>query len=476
VRHELNIPAAGPVPVTLEEGNKPRELTKQDELALRLRERDERTLRWKQVVEAGGIDKWIDLQLRAKGVYVDTDPTKIAEKEKGAFKEKKKVEAQEKKLLRRAAWQAYQQTHIVHLGVGIHWDELKDRDRFDLDNRAERAKQNGIADWKGPDELAAALALPLSRLRWFSYHREADTGTHYRRWTIPKRDGSARTISAPKRELKTAQRWALRNIFEKLPVHGAAHGFMARRSVVSNAAVHAGADVILALDIKDFFPTITWRRVKGLLRKAGVEEHNATLVSLMCTECPREIVNFRGKTLYVATGPRSLPQGAPTSPAITNAICRRLDRRMSGLARKLGFRYTRYADDLTFSWRVSEATKAPPEGKKPRAPIATMVKAIDSILVSEGFKLHPKKTRVLRKGMRQKVTGLVVNAAPDGQPAARVPRKAIRELRAAIHNLRAGKPAKQSLPELKGMAAFIHMADPVKGRKLLDALAALEKK
>ena len=79
-------------------------------------------------------------------------------------------------------------------------------------------------------------------------------------------------ITAPLPQLKELQRWALRNYFEKLPVHGAAHGFLTARSVLTNALVHADADCVVKLDIKDFFPTITWKRVKGLLRKAGCSE------------------------------------------------------------------------------------------------------------------------------------------------------------------------------------------------------------
>jgi RNA-directed DNA polymerase len=247
-------------------------------------------------------------------------------------------------------------------------------------------------------------------------------------------------------------------------VHGAAHGFLADRNIVSNARVHAGADVIVKIDIKDFFPTLTFQRVKGLLRKAGLVEQTATLCALLATEAPRDVVKFRGKTLFVATGPRALPQGAPTSPMITNAVCLRLDRRMSGLARKLGVAYTRYADDLTFSWR----------GDPKKAPVGLLVGAARKILAGEGFALNDKKTAVLKQGDRQKVTGLVVNPAP-GKPPARVPRDVKRRLRAAIHNRKKGKPGKEgeTLSQLQGMAAFVYMTDPVLGRRLLDDVRAL---
>lgn len=473
---DTNVSAAPPLPVPASKlALPPVPLTPAQQLdrEKRHREHDERVARWKTIAEAGGIDAWVRKQLQTKGVLVEGDPSKLSDAQKSGYKAKKKAEADERRVLRRQAWEAYHATHISHLGVGVHWEDRTDADKFDADNREERARSNDLPEIKTADDLAKALDVPVSRLRWLAFHRAVDSGTHYRRWSIPKRDGSSRTITAPKKALKTAQRWALRQVAEKLPVHGAAHGFLASRSIVTNAEVHAGADVLVKLDIKDFFPTVHWKRVKGLFRKAGLTEQVATLLALISTEAPREVVQFRGKTLYVATGPRALPQGAPTSPAITNAICMRLDRRMAGLARLLGFRYTRYADDLAFSWRAPDGATG-----RPRAPVGALLRGAREILRGEGFRPHPEKTRILRKGDRQRITGLVVNRAPEGVPAARVPRDVIRRLRAAIHNREVGKPGKEgeTLAQIKGMAAFVHMTDPVKGRAFLDRIAALESK
>ncbi|WP_437908326.1 reverse transcriptase family protein [Sorangium sp. So ce327] len=436
---------------------------------------EERVARWKAIDEAGGIDAWVSAELTSKGALATGDPKAMSDRERAQWKERKKVEARERRSLRRLAWEAYVATHVNHLGAGVHWSDRGGPDRLDVPGLSERARAHGLPDLPGAAELASALGLSIPRLRWLAYHREVDTGTHYRRWHIPKRDGSARTISSPKRDLKRAQRWALRNLFEKLPVHAAAHGFLASRSIVTNAAAHAGADTIVKVDIKDFFPTITWRRVRGLLRKAGVAEGPATLVALLSTEAPRDVVQFRGQTLYVATGPRVLPQGAPTSPAITNAICLRLDRRASGLARKLGLRYTRYADDLTFSFRAPEAPGVA-GAARPRAPVGALLRGLREILSSEGFRLHPSKTVVMRKGSRQKVTGLVVNQASEGAPEARVPRERVRALRAAIRNRELGRPGKgETLAQLKGLAAFVYMTDPAKGRAFLGRIEALER-
>jgi hypothetical protein len=220
---------------------------------------------------------------------------------------------------------------------------------------------------------------------------------------------------------------------------------------------------VVKVDIKNFFPTVTLPRVKGIFRKAGYREEVATLLALLCTESTREVVELEGKTHYVALGPRCLPQGAPTSPGLTNTLGLRLDRRLAGLARKLGWRYTRYADDLTFSLPADH--NGPPR-------VGTLLGSIRRIVEDEGFKIHPDKTAVARSGGRQRITGLVVNGG--GPP--RVPRDFKRRLRAAIHNRLHGKasPEGESLSTLIGWAAYIHMTDPVAGEKYLAELSRLD--
>jgi hypothetical protein len=432
----------------------------------RAEERAQHAARWRAIVEAGGGEKWVTAELRAKGLFVDTDPSTLAEGDKASFKEKKRVEAAERRRLEKLAWQAYKATHVAHVGAGIFYADQNDEDAATREARTARAKANDLTALDSPDALATALGVTIPELRWLCFHREVEAQSHYKSWTIPKRDGSRRAITAPKGQLKKAQRWLLRNVVEKLPVHGAAHGFLAARSIATNAHVHAGARVIVKVDVKDFFPTVTFRRVKGLFRKGGLPENVATLCALLATEPPRELVEFRGKTLYVAKGQRACPQGAPTSPGITNALCLRLDRRLSGLARTFGCAYTRYADDLAFSFRE--------QGND--APIGMLLHGIHRVLKAEGFRVNPKKTVILRAGTSQRVTGLVVNAPnKEGVPTARVPREIVRKLKAAIHNREHGRgKGDETLAQLKGMAAYVHMTDPVRGRAFLDRIAALE--
>lgn len=419
---------------------------------------------WADVQAAGGEDAWIRAELTRRGLRDEqTDTSSFNEAQKKRYRARREEERRVARLLKKDVWAAYKGAHLVHIGHGLWHHDTADIDRYDLDDPEKRRIANELPELKDVHGLAKALELSVARIRWLIYQRDVDRGTHYKRWTIPKRDGSPRLISSPKPDLKAAQHWILHNVCERLPIHGAAHGFVAGRSIVTNAVPHAGAQVVVKLDLKDFYPTITAPRVKGLFRKAGYGEQVATVMALLCTESPREAIDIEGVTYYVATGPRSLPQGAPTSPAITNTLCLKLDSRLSGLAAHKGLSYTRYADDLTFSW------SGPGD-----AQVSHLIGSVRKIVESEGFIVHPKKTRVMRKGGRQKVTGLVVNSATGGA-LARVPRKTVRNLRAAIRNRELGRPhGDENLQQLQGMAAFIHMTDPERGASLLARIAALK--
>ena len=419
---------------------------------------------WRAIQQAGSRQAYIEQQLRERGFLVERRETDgMSERELDAYKKSLREEAAEKRKLEKEAWQAYRASHIVHLGEGIYWNDEPLKDRWDVPHAEERAAENELPPLDNAQQLAEALGLTVAQLRWLAYHREAATRIHYRRFTIPKRNGKERPIWAPLPRLKAAQHWLLRNIVEKLLVHGAAHGFLPGRSILTNAEAHTAARVVVKMDIASFFPTVTLRRVKGIFRKAGYREQVATLLALLCTEAPREIVPLDGKDYYVALGPRCLPQGAPTSPALTNTLCLRLDQRLTGLAHKLGWRYTRYADDLTFSLPANH--KGPPH-------LGKLLGVVRRIVEEEGFTINPEKTRVARKGGRQTVTGLVVN----GTARPRVPRKLRRQLRAAVHNLKLGKPLKEgeTVERLAGYAAYIHMTNAKLGEQYLTALRPVQ--
>lgn len=348
---------------------------------------------------------------------------------------------------------------IVHLGRGVS-SGLADRRA-----NVEALQTLGLPVLASPADVARALSLGVPRLRWLAFHSEAAERTHYVTFEIPKRSGGQRVISAPHKELAQAQEWILRNILDKLPTEGAAHGFIKKRSTVTNAAPHLKRDLVVNLDLKDFFPSITFPRVRGVFRRLGYSPAASTVLALLCTECPRRKVEYDGQPYWVAVGPRGLPQGACTSPALANQVARKLDRRLKGMSAKSGWTYTRYADDLTFSAEQAN------EGN-----VAMLLARVRHIVGEEGFALNLQKGRVQRRSGRQTVTGIVVNDRPG------VPREEIRALRALLYNARkTGLEAqnREGIPHfeawLRGKLAYVAMVDRAKGIAMLRELDALPK-
>jgi RNA-directed DNA polymerase len=425
---------------------------------------------WQEVERHGGPEAYILSELKRAGVPVRkrVNITRIKDdKLRAAYIADRKREEDARGPLRRKVWDAYRATHLVHLGLDIYWNDVVGVDFFDPYQRQQRLADSALPELETVDQLIGCLReavpeLDVPTLRWFCYHREVARSLHYRPFTIPKKTGGVRHIWAPLPRLKAMQRWILDNVAERLPRHGAAHGFVVGRSIVTNARVHTGAQVLVNVDLKDFFPTFTFPRVKGIFRSAGYLEGISTLLALLCTEAPRLPLTVDGEQLFVASGPRCLPQGSPASPALTNAACLRLDRRLAGYAARGGWRYTRYADDLTFSL---------PTGSDYGPRVRALLAAIHEITAAEGLTVHPDKTSVRRPGQRMEVTGLVVNG--EGEP--RVPRAFRRRLRAALHTLEQGRalPEHESPARLLGNAAFLYSADPEEGRRQLEALRAL---
>ncbi len=367
------------------------------------------------------------------------------------------------------AWHAKRATHVGYLGPGVS-AALQGPQAGEAPPAAgerrqadpQRLARHGLPELADAAQLADAMGITVAELRFLGFHREVARTHHYHSFTLPKKTGGERLISAPMPRLKRAQYWVLDNILAKVPAHDAAHGFLAGRSIVSNAAPHAGHDVVINLDVKDFFPSIAFGRIKGVFRHLGYGEAMATLLALLCSENRAQAWQVDGEKLFVGGKARErvLPQGAPTSPMLTNLLCCRLDRRLLGLARQLGFVYTRYADDLTFS----------ASGEAARDNVGRLLGRVRWILRDEGFTPHPDKERVMRKGRRQEVTGLVVNADKPG-----VSRETRRRLRAALHRATqasAGKPAhwqgQAAQPsQLLGLAQFVYQVDPVQGGPLL---------
>ena len=285
-------------------------------------------------------------------------------------------------------------------------------------------------------------------------------GSPYVSFPIPKASGETRTITAPRMTLRKIQRRILHELLSKLPTHNAAHGFVKKRSVVTNAKPHEGAQLVVKLDLKDFFPTISYHRVRGLLCGYGFAQEVADVLAGLTTH--RQVLSDG----YVVW-PGVLPQGAPTSPVLANLICRQLDSRLSGLAKRMGARYTRYADDLTFSFA---------KGPDQKNDLGRFLWWINQICQQEGFAENVAKRKILRPSAQQRITGVVVNSGLT------VPRAMRRTFRAILHNCQMHGVASQARGKkdfaayLLGYASYIRMVQPQLGQRLVAEVKALLQK
>ncbi len=352
-------------------------------------------------------------------------------------------------------WRRRRKVEILHLGEGVSGGLSSST--ADVG----RLVAQDLPHFPDAAALAAAMGVTVGQLRFLSYSRRVSSVSHYRRFDIPKKTVGVRRISAPIPRLKAAQRWVLDHILVRVPLHDDAHGFRGAHSIVTNAAPHVGADVVINADLQDFFPSLSYRRVLGMFRGLGYSHAIATILTLLCTE-PR--VSEDGATWFVARGERFLPQGAPTSPAITNIICRRLDARLAGMASSLGFTYTRYADDLTLSGAES-------------VPVGRMLRGLRHVIAAEGFTIHPDKTRVMRQGRRHEVTGIVVNDKLS------VERATLRRFRATLYQIERDGPAGKRwgdgpdlMAAIQGYANFVSMVDARRGAPLLAQVRRIQEK
>lgn len=221
----------------------------------------------------------------------------------------------------------------------------------------------------------------------------------YNYFKLKKRNGKFREIMSPSKDLKYIQKWILVNILEKYPLADSCKGFRNKISIYDNAKVHERADIILKVDLLKFYDTITDRRVYGVFKSLGYVENLAYSFAKIATAKHRNDywIDFDKKSQEILSKlilekPSILPQGAPTSPMLANIIATPMDRRFEALAKKLNCNYSRYADDLTFS--IKEKGKLP------------SLKLITKIINEEGFFINEEKTKYMKKGCKQYVTGL----------------------------------------------------------------------
>ncbi len=320
-------------------------------------------------------------------------------------------------------------------------------------------------------ELAEWFGVSPSELQWFAdvkrFQKRQNCAPirHYHYRALSKRFGQIRLIEAPKPRLKAIQRQILESILDQVPAHDAANGFRKGGSIRTFAEPHVDQQVVVKIDLQDFFPTISAGRVHAIFRTIGYPDRVADLLTGLCVnsvpwhawdkrrfsvtdQCARQAVWRYAKP--------HLPQGAPTSPALANLCAYRLDCRLTGLAMSVDATYSRYADDLAISGGENLSRVAR------RFQIHVCATAME-----EGFRVNHRKTRIMRQGVRQQIAGLVVNKRIN---LSRADRDA---LKATLTNCVRFGPDSQNRnahadfrSHLHGKIAFVESINPQWGAKL----------
>jgi retron-type reverse transcriptase len=305
------------------------------------------------------------------------------------------------------------------------------QEEFALDtNELSKAKElldNKLPPLVRPEILSFMFGISYRFIKTMSMNSQY----YYRIYRIPKHSGGYRRIEAPRRYLKLIQRWIYINILSTRELPSVVTGFVQGKNIFSNAEPHKPNKNLMVIDIKDFFPSVTYQEVYKVFKSFGFRRKVLTLLTGLCT------LNGR------------LPQGAPTSPTIANLAFTPVDLALQDLAKGWDCCYTRYADDIAFSGNTPFSRKD--------------IKAVSDILEEWQFHINSRKTRIIGSGGRQILTGLVVNTS--GLP----PRDKRRRWRAMFHqaSIEPSKHVGQS-KNLKGIASFINEYDSEIAVKYFD--------
>jgi len=302
---------------------------------------------------------------------------------------------------------------------GTLWSDTSDepKGRQDRPVKARMSHRINGSERFDLNELARRLGMGLDELQRVE--------VRYREFGVPKRTGGMRWLADPNAALKAVQRRILHRLLRRLRAHDAARGYERGRSIVDNARPHCRAAVVLKMDIREFFHSTAADRVRAYFQAIGWKKPAADLLTKLCTHENR------------------LPQGAPTSPRLSNLVNFHLDARLSALAGAFGGQYTRYADDMTFSLPTED-----------REGLRAFIRVTKDVCRETGYTLHQKrKLQVRRAHERQQVTGLVVN------DRANLPRRTRRWLRAVEHRIATGRPSTLTARQLQGWHALRRMLE-----------------
>lgn len=262
-------------------------------------------------------------------------------------------------------------------------------------------------------DLLGNKVFPFTRRQFLILCNPKNDKHRYRSFEISKKSGGFRQICAPCGNLKWIQ-LCLNEIFKALYKPSPyAMGFTEGKSIVDNARIHTNQNYVFNIDLKDFFPSIDQARVWKRLQLPPFN-FNAKVAGVIAGFCSIKSVRYTDNEPYSECF--VLPQGAPTSPLLTNAVCDTLDRRLHGLAKRFGLHYSRYADDITFS-SMHNVYQSDSEFRK----------ELERIITDQHFKINEKKTRLCHCSSRQEVTGLTVGQKIN------VTRKYVKDIRAILH-------------------------------------------
>ena len=329
---------------------------------------------------------------------------------------------------------------------------------------------------KSPRDVAQLLQIPYEYLVYYIYRISHDF--RYTEFRVPKKSGGYRTIHSPQGSLGIIQRKLSQVLYAVYRPRPSVHGFAASRSIITNAKAHVKKKFVLNVDIKDFFASINFGRVRGIFvaNPYKLDEKVATVLAQICC--------FDNK----------LPQGAPTSPIISNLICAKMDSELQRFSKQYGLLYTRYADDITLSSNRNELPTSLVSSYEKGLPNVVLGDELRSIIERNGFQINEAKVRLAYKTQRQKVTGLIVNQTVN------VSRKYIRNIDGTLHaweryGLEAATetyrakyakkitlPKKELVPFLDSLRGKIEFVGSVRGKddylyqKLLQKFNDLRKK
>ncbi len=343
----------------------------------------------------------------------DRDIEEIREeysKESKKIRERKRVKRAQKERRKRQEWKKLKETQFTYLGKGVS------AKLSSTDENTELIKKLELPSIENADKLCEFLEIEFDQLVWMVYHRKNNRFSNYIDFEIPKKSGGVRKISAPKPYLKRVQYIIKEKILDKIVLPDHVMGFKNKTSIFDNAREHLNAEILINVDIENFFQSIRYFRVRSMFIRFGYSGEIATVLSLLCTKQYQKTVKIGEIIHYVFSESRYLPQGAPTSPVISNIIALPMDRNIKERVEKLGYRYTRYADDISISTIKRD--------KK----IKAVMSIVHRTMTMHGFSINNNKTKIRGKHERQEVTGLVINSGE-----VRIPRWWRRILRARIN-------------------------------------------